>query len=201
MRLVSVAQALQDVDGERDGRLVHLHGLETPFERGVLLEVLAVLVDRRGTDRLQLAAREHRLQDGRGVDGTFGGARPDEGVDLVDEKDDVAAGTDLLENLLQTLLEVTPVAAAGDERAQVQGVELLAGQRLGHLVGHDALCEALDDRGLADPGLADEHGVVFGATRQHLHDAFDLFGPTDHRVELAVAGELRQVAPELVEDG
>ena len=126
---------------------------------------------------------------------------PDERVDLVDEQDDVPAGADLLEHLLQALLEVTPVAAAGDQRAQVERVELLARQGLGHLVGHDALGQALDDRGLADPGLADEHRVVLGPPRQHLHDAFDLLGPADDRVELAVARQLGQVAPELVEDG
>src|SRR5699024_3244880 len=36
--------------------------------------------------------------------------------------------------------------------------------------------------------------------RQDLHDALDLLGPTDHGVELALAGSLREVAPELVED-
>jgi hypothetical protein len=46
-------------------------------------------------------------------------------VDLVDEQDDVAAGADLLEHLLEALLEVTAVAGTGDQRAQVEGVELL----------------------------------------------------------------------------
>src|ERR1700759_4176574 len=45
--------------------------------------------------------------------------RPDEGVDLVDEQDDVAPGTDLLQHLLQALLEVTAVPGAGDQRAEV----------------------------------------------------------------------------------
>ena len=96
---------------------------------------------------------------------------PDEGVDLVDEQDDVAAGADLLEHLLQALLEVAPVAAAGDEGAEVEGVELLALERVGDVVGHDLLGQALDDGGLADAGLADEHRVVLGAAAEHLHDA------------------------------
>src|SRR5215475_5621294 len=41
-------------------------------------------------------------------------------------------------------------------------------QGLGHVAGHDALGEALDDRGLADAGLADEHRVVLGTPGQHL---------------------------------
>jgi hypothetical protein len=68
------------------------------------------------------------------VDGAFGGTRTDEGVDLVDEQHDVAAGADLLEDLLEALLEVAAVAAAGDERAEVEGVQLLVAQRVGDVV-------------------------------------------------------------------
>src|SRR3954468_683605 len=125
---------------------------------------------------------------------------PDEGVDLVDEQDDVAAGADLLEDLLQPLLEVTAVAGTGDEGTEVQGVELLVLQRLGHLALDDGLREALHDGGLADAGLADEDRVVLGAAREHLHDPLDLLGPPDDRVELGVARGLGQVAAELVED-
>ena len=102
-----------------------LDRLEAALEGGVLLDVLAVLVERGRADGLQLAAGQHRLQDRRGVDRALGGTGADERVQLVDEQDDVAAGADLLEHLLQALLEVTAVAAAGDQRAEVEGVELL----------------------------------------------------------------------------
>src|SRR5205085_1078005 len=121
---------------------------EAALEGGVLLEVLAVLVERGGADGLQLAPGEHGLEDRGRVDRTFGGTRADERVQLVDEQDDVAARADLLEDLLEALLEVTAVTGAGDEGAQVEGVELLAVQCLGHVVGNDALGEALDDGGL-----------------------------------------------------
>ena len=163
VRLVAVAQALEDLDGVRDRRLLDLDRLEAALERGVLLEVLAVLVERGGADGLQLAAGEHRLEDRRGVDRALGGTRTDERVQLVDEQDDVAAGADLLQHLLQALLEVAAVAGAGDQRAEVERVELLAVQRLGHVVVDDVCGEALDDGGLADAGLADEHRVVLGA--------------------------------------
>ncbi len=66
-------------------------GLEAALERGVLLDVLAVLVERRGADGAQLAAGEHRLEQVGGVDGALGGARADDRVELVDEEDDLAA--------------------------------------------------------------------------------------------------------------
>src|SRR3712207_9287413 len=48
--------------------------------------------------------------------------------------------------------------------------------------------------------LADEDRVVLRPAGQDLHDALDLLGPPDHRVELGVARGLGQVAAELVED-
>ena len=199
--LVAVAQPLQDLDRVRERRLLDLDRLEAALEGGVLLEVLAVLVERGRADRLQLAAGEHRLQDRGRVDRALGRARADERVQLVDEQDRVAAGADLLQHLLQALLEVAAVAAAGDERAEVERVELLALQRVGTSFGDDLLGEALDDRGLADAGLADEHRVVLRAAGEHLHQALDLAVAADHRVELVLAGELGEVAAELVEHG
>jgi hypothetical protein len=128
-------------------------------------------------------------------------SRTDQRVQLVDEQDDVAPGPDLLQDLLQPLLEVAPVAAAGDERSEVQGVELLAPQGLGHVVRHDLLGQALDDGGLADSRLADEDRVVLRSPRQHLHDALDLPVSSDHGIELVLASQLGQVPAELVEHG
>ena len=182
-----------------DGRLADLDRLEPALQGGVLLDVLAVLVERGGADGLQLATGQHRLQDRRGVDRALGGTRADERVQLVDEQDDVAAGADLLEHLLQALLEVTAVAGAGHQRAEVERVELLVLQRLGHLTVHDGLGQALDDGGLADAGLADQHRVVLGAPGQHLHDPLDFLLAADDRVELALQGGGGQVAAELVE--
>src|ERR1019366_4229751 len=113
------------LDGVRDGRLGHLDRLEPALKRGVLLQVLAVLIQRGRADRLQLTAGQHRLQYRGRVDGALRGARAPQGVYLVDEQDDVAAGPDLLQDLLQPLLEVAAVPRAGDQRAEVEGVKLL----------------------------------------------------------------------------
>ena len=62
---------------------------------GVLLDVLAILVERRGADAPQLAAGERRLQQVGRVAAAFGRAGADDRVQLVDEQDDVA-GVDAL---------------------------------------------------------------------------------------------------------
>ena len=100
----------------------------------------------------------------------------------------------LLQHGLEPLLELAAVLGAGDQRAHVERDDALVLQPLGHVAAHDALRQALDDGGLADARLADQHRVVLGAPREHLDDAADLLVAADHRVELALRGELGQVA-------
>ena len=90
VRLVALLQAAQDRDRVLHRRLVDEDGREAALERGVLLDVLAVLVERRRADAAELAAGEHRLQQVRGVDRTLGRAGADDRVQLVDEEDDPA---------------------------------------------------------------------------------------------------------------
>ncbi len=201
VRLIAVTQPTQDLRGQLHRRFLDLDRLEAALQRGVLLNVLAVLIQGRGADGLQLTAGQHRLEDAGGVDGALGGTGTDQGVDLIDEQDDVPAGADFLQHLLQALFEVTAVTGAGHQGSQVQGVQLLVLDGLGHVAAHDRLGQALYDRGLADARLTDQHRVVLGAPGKDLHDAFHLMLATDHRVELALAGCGCQVAAELVQYG
>ena len=100
-------------------------------------------------------------------------------------------GCDLLQHGLEALLELAAVLGAGDQRAQVERDDALVLQALGHVAADDALGQALDDGGLADARLADEHRVVLGAAREHLDDAADLVVAADDRVELALARRAR----------
>ena len=181
-------------------RLADVDRLEAALERGVLLDVLAVLVERRRADGAQLAAGQHRLEQVGGVHGALGGARADDRVELVHEEDDLALGVgDLLEHGLQALLELAAVLRAGEQRADVEADHLAVAQALGDVAGDDPLGQALDDRGLADARLADQHGVVLGAAAEDLDHAADLVVAADDRVELAVLGGLREVAAELLQ--
>ena len=175
--------------------LAHEHLLEAALEGGVLLDPLAVLVERGRADHVQLAAGQHRLEHVAGVHrGVAAGAGTDDGVQLVDERDDLTAGVvDLLEHGLEPLLELAAVLRAGQHRGQVEREHPASLQGVGDVAGDDPLGEALDDRGLADPGLADQHRVVLGPPGQHLDDAADLGVPADDRVEPALLGGGGQV--------
>ena len=119
--LVPLLQAPQDRDRVLDGRLAHVDLLEPTLERRILLDMLAVLVERGRTDEAQLTAREHRLDHVAGVDRTFCAARTDDRVQLVDERDDLALGVgDLLEDGLESLFELAAVLRAGNHRPDVE---------------------------------------------------------------------------------
>mmetsp|Transcript_3026 Transcript_3026/g.11268 ORF Transcript_3026/g.11268 Transcript_3026/m.11268 type:complete len:911 (+) Transcript_3026:148-2880(+) len=197
--LVPLAEALEDENRLLDGGLGNLHGLETTLERGVLLDVLAVLVDGGGADALELTAGEGGLEDVSRVDGALRRAGANERVHLVDEEDDILVSLDLVHELLEALLELTAVLGARDEEAHVQGHHALALERLGDVVGGDLLREALRNGGLTDAGLADEAGVVLGAAAENLGDADDLVRSADARVELGLLSLLGEVGAELLE--
>ena len=180
--LVALADAHQDVDRLLERRLLDHDRLEAALEGGVALDVLAVLVERRRADALELAAGERRLEDVGGVDRALGRAGADERVQLVDEQDRVVRVAELLDDLLEPLLELAAVLRAGDERADVEGQDALVEQDVRDVAGDDPVGEALGDGRLADARLADQGRVVLRlAARQDLDDPLDLLLAADDR--------------------
>ncbi len=195
MGLVALLEPAQDADGVLDAGLIDKDRLETSLQRGVLLDVLAVLVQRGGADGVQLATRQHGLEHVGGVHAALGRARADQRVHLVDEEDDLPLGLgDLLEHGLEPLLKLAAILGPGHQRTDVQRDQLLVAQTGGHVALDDALGQPFGDGRLAHARLADEHRVVLGAPAQDLDDAADLLVAADDRVELALARILGQVA-------
>jgi hypothetical protein len=88
--------------------------------------VLAVLVEGGRADGVELASREHRLQHVCRVDGALGRAGANDGVEFVDEQDDLAvARGDLLENGLEPLLELAAVLRTCEQRPDVEPEDAL----------------------------------------------------------------------------
>src|SRR5260221_14486676 len=113
MNLVLFLESAQDGDGLLDRRLVDKDRLEAPRERGVLLDILAVFVERGRADAVQLAACEGWLEHVRCIYRAFSLPGADEGVHLVDEQDHVARRRDLLQYGFQAFLEFPSVFGSG----------------------------------------------------------------------------------------
>ena len=113
---------------------------------------------------MQLAAGEGRLEHVSGVHGALRLARPDHGMQLVDEEDDLTLLLcQVVEYRFHPLLEFAAVFRAGDERAHVQSQQPLVLEALGYLTVDDSLCQTFDDSRLAHARLADEYRIVLGA--------------------------------------
>ena len=196
---VTVAQTFEDGDRVLFARLSDLDGLEAAFEGGVLLDILAVLFEGRRADNLEVAARQRGLEDISRVGGAFCRAGADDGVQLVDEEDDVLALLDLFDRVLDTILEVAAILGTGDHTGEIKCDNALVTQVLGYFAVGYLQRQSFGDGRLADAGLADQTGVVFGAAGKDLDDALDLFISADHGVDLAVLCGFSQVARKAVE--
>ena len=186
--LVTLLQAAQDRYGILGRWLVDHDLLETALQCLVLLEILLELVERRGADGAQLAARQRRLEDVGGVHRPRRLAGPHERVDLVDEEQDLAvAGHDLLHDGFEPLLELALILRPGDQGAHVERIDDLRLEVLGHVAVDDPAGDALGDGRLADAGFAHEDRVVLRAAREDLQHAADLLVAADDRIELAAA--------------
>ena len=187
-------EAAENGDGVVDGGLADHDGLEAAGEGGVFFDVLLVFVERGGADAAQFAAGQGGLEQIGGVDGAFGGAGADEGVELVDEAEDFAVGIDdFLDDGLEAVFEFAAELGAGDHAAEIDGDQFLVLELIGHVAADDALGEAFDDGGFADAGFADEDGIVLGAAAEHLHDAADFVVAADDGIEFAEAGGFGEV--------
>ena len=199
-----VAQTAQDHDRLGHGRLIDIDRLEAPFQRCILLDMLLVFVECGCTDQIQLTPCKRRFEGVGDIEPAFAAAlaRAHDGVQLVDEEHEIVlVGLDLLQHLLDSLLEFAAIFGACDHRVDVEFHQPLVAQGLGDFTGHDALCQPFDDRGLADAGFPDQDRVVLLTAGQNLDRGLDLARPADHRVELALARKLGQVAGEFVQIG
>ena len=178
--LVVVGNATEDLHRVLQVGLVHRHRLEAALQRGVLLDVLAVLGEGGGADDLDLPPAEGRLEDVGGVHGALGVAGAHDVVDLVDDQDDVAALADLLDEALHAALKLAPELGPGHQGGEIQEEYLLVPELEGHVAIGDPLGQALGDGGLAHAGLADEAGVVLLPAVEDLDHPLDLLLPAHH---------------------
>ncbi len=198
--LIALLQTAQDGDGVLDRRLADHDRLEAALQCGVLLDILPVFVQRCSADAVQLAARQHRLQDVAGVHGAIRLACADDGMQLIDEEQDAPfAALDFRQNRLQTLLELAAELRAGNQAAHIQRENRLVAQGVRHVAADDSLCQPLGDGGLADAGLANQDRVVLRLAAQDSDDVADFAVTADDGVELVLPRHFHQVGAVLLQ--
>ena len=90
MHFVLLFQSAKNRDRIFDAGLSHIYRLKAPLQRRILLDVLAILVQRGRADRPQLTASQRRLQHVRSVNRSLGGTCTDQRVQFINEQNDLA---------------------------------------------------------------------------------------------------------------
>ena len=192
--LIAFLQATENGNGVLHRRFIHLHRLEPAFQSGVLFNILAILVQRRCADTVQFAPRQHGLQEVARVHAALSFARAYNGVQFIDEQDDLALGLlHLVQHGLQAFFKFAPVLCARNQRAHVQGENGLVLQLFGDILLHDSLGKSLGNGGFTHAGFADEHRVILRLPGQNADDVPDFLIPADHRVHLLLSCPLDQI--------
>ena len=114
-------------------------------------------------------------------------------MDLVDDKDDIAALTDFLNKALHAAFKLAPELSARHQSGEVQQEYFLIPKLEGHIALGDPLGQALGNGGLAHAGLTDEAGIVLLTAVEDLDHPLDLLFPANHRIQLARTGAVRKV--------
>ena len=157
--------------------------------------MLAVFLECRRAHTVQLAPRQRWLQQVRRIHGALCLARADQRVHLIDEQDHLAFRLrDFLQHGFQPLLELATELRAGNQRAHVERHQALLFQAVGHIAIDDAQRKSFRNRGLAHARLADQHRIVLRPARQHLDAPPDFLIAPDHRIKLARARRLGEIA-------
>ena len=76
-------------------------------------------------------------------------------MELVDEEDDFVVADGFIDDAFEAFLEFAAVFRAGDERGEVNLVNLFADEVAGNVVFSDSGGEAFDNGGFPDAGFAD----------------------------------------------
>ena len=201
VHFIAFLQPTQNTDGILYGRLAHKYLLEAALQGGVFLNVFAVFLQSGGTNKAQFTACKHGLDHVAHVHGGFaGGTRTNNGVQLVNEGDDLPVGRlDFIKNSLEAFLKFTTVFGASNHRPKIQADQGLVLQGFRHVTSHNAAGKPLHNGGFTHTGFADQHRVVFGAAGEYLHHAANFLITPDHRIDFAFAGELGQVGGVLLQ--
>ena len=134
MHFVFLFQAAKDRDGVLDVGLADKDNLEAALEGGIFLDVFAILVERGGADGAQLAASQGWLQHVGGIDSAFSGSGANQGVQFVDEKNDLALRVfDFFQDGLQAVFEFAAVFRSGQHGSQVECDYAFVLENFGHV--------------------------------------------------------------------
>ena len=171
-----------------NGGLLHRDRLETTLKSRIFFDMLAVFRKGGGTDDLNFTTGKSRLEDVGGIHAAFGITCTDNGVNFINDENDVALTADFFNEALHAAFKLTAKLGACHKGCKVQQENLLILQLNGNTALSDALGKPLGNGRFANARLTDETGIVLLAAIENLNDTLQLFLTADHGIELTLGG-------------
>src|SRR5205085_634609 len=183
------------------GWLIYHHGLEAAFQSGILLDMLAVLVQRGRADTAQFATCQGRLQHIGRANRALSPARANDGMQLVYENDDILGLAQLFEYGFDALLKLSAEHRAGYHAADVQRDNTLAVQIGRDIAIVDTARQSFDDGCLTNARLTNQHRVILLTPTQDGNQTPQFAGSPGCRIKFSGGSFGGQVASILIERG
>ena len=120
MLLVTFTNAFENFNRLVNAWLTDNDFLEAALERGITLNVLAILIESSCADTLQFATREGGFENVSGINGAFSRTSTDQSMNLVNENDAVSAVTNFFYNFLQALFKFATIFGTSNEGANIE---------------------------------------------------------------------------------
>ena len=151
-------------------------GWTAPLQGRILLDVLAVFIERGGADQRNSSPRASAGLRRLPASIAPSAAPAPRLCEARHEQDHLpVALLHFLDDSLEAVLKLPAELRPGDQGADVQGDDAFVLKADRDIAFHHADGEALGDGGLADARFADQHGVVLRPAVKHLHRPTDLF--------------------------
>ena len=112
----------------------------------------------------------------------------------------VAQLLDLFDQALHTAFKLASELGSCHKSCQIQQINFLILQLIGHALFRDALCKSLCDRCLTDTGITYETRVVLCSSGKYLDDPSDLLIPADNGIDLILPCKCGQILAEFIKD-
>ena len=165
MTFVTILEASENRNRVLNIWLLHNDRLEATFQSRVLFDVLAIFIQRRGTNAVQFTTSQGWLQEVGSIHRTFGIARADDGMEFINEHDDLTIGAlHFFQHGLQAIFELTAILSTGHQSTHVECEDAFVPEVLRNITQYDAVSETFHDRGLSDTWFTNQHRVILAAT-------------------------------------
>ena len=109
MFFVPIAKPLDDQHRFIDAWRLDVNRLEPSLEGSIFLNMLSIFIESCGADTLDFAPRQCGLEHVGGIDRSFRRPCSHQGMEFIDEDDDVSGLDDFLHHDLQPFLELAAI--------------------------------------------------------------------------------------------